>query len=64
MTDTLTDKTRLAIDGGPKAFEKMTGKPEPKIGIDEFLSIAERFGFRTEALDRIRQAAASREQGT
>jgi len=46
----------LAIDGGPKAFPKMTGKAQPKIGIEEFMSLAERFGFKPEALERIRTA--------
>jgi len=47
---------RLAIDGGSKAFRKRTGKLQPKIGIEEFLSIAERFGFSPAALKRIRAA--------
>jgi len=34
----------------------MTGKIRPKIGIDEFMSIAERFGFTPAALRRIRKA--------
>lgn len=59
MTDTLTDQTKLAINGGPKAFEKMTGKSEPKIGVDEFMSVAQRFGFNAEALDRIRTAVSN-----
>ena len=44
----------LAINGGPKAFENMTGKKKPKIGVDEFMSIAVRFGFSQDKLDRIR----------
>ncbi len=50
------ETTALAIDGGPKAFPKMTGKAQPKIGIEEFMSVAERFGFKPEALERIRAA--------
>ena len=50
----LADK--LAIDGGPKAFARMTGHAEPKIGVEEFMSIAERFGFTPAALKRIRKA--------
>ncbi len=46
----------LAINGGPKAFAGMTGKVRPKVGIEEFLSLAERFGFTGEALGRIRSA--------
>ncbi len=48
----------LAIDGGPKAFEGMTGKVRPKVGVEEFLSIAQRFGFTAEALERIRSAVS------
>ena len=40
-----TQKTKLAIDGGEKSFSGMTGSPERKIGVAEFFSIAERFGF-------------------
>lgn len=47
---------KLAIDGGPKAFDRRTGRAEPKIGLEEFMSIAERFGFNAEALKRIRGA--------
>jgi 8-amino-3,8-dideoxy-alpha-D-manno-octulosonate transaminase len=49
---------KLAIDGGPKAFEKMQGRAEPKIGVEEFMAVAERFGFSAEALQRIRAAAS------
>ena len=45
--------TKLAIDGGRKAFPKMTGTREPKVGVPEFLSIAERFGFSPAALRRM-----------
>jgi dTDP-4-amino-4,6-dideoxygalactose transaminase len=46
----------LAVNGGPKAVDQITGQSQPKIGLAEFMSIAERFGFSTAALDRIRQA--------
>jgi hypothetical protein len=36
---------KLAINGGRKAFEAMTGKRQPKIGVEEFFSVAQRFGF-------------------
>ena len=48
--------TRLAIHGGPRAFGKPCGRPEPKIGTDEFLAIARRFGFGPEAMARLRTA--------
>jgi dTDP-4-amino-4,6-dideoxygalactose transaminase len=49
---------KLAIDGGKKAFPAMSGKPEPKVGMDDFMSIAERFGFSADALQRIRSAVS------
>ena len=49
----------LAVNGGPKAFAGTTGKPEPKIGVEEFMSVAERFGFTGEALGRIRAAVSN-----
>src|ERR1041385_637834 len=56
MNVTATGSSQLAIDGGPKAFTQRTGKPQPKIGVEEFISIAERFGFKPEAIQRIRRA--------
>jgi dTDP-4-amino-4,6-dideoxygalactose transaminase len=53
---TITARESLALHGGPKSFPQMEGQPHPKIGIEEFMSIAERFGFSAEALDRIREA--------
>jgi len=53
----------LAIDGGPKAFPKMHGTKRPKIGIEEFLSVAERFGFSPEALARIRGVISEADLG-
>jgi hypothetical protein len=43
----------LAVYGGPKAFATATGVPQPKIGVEEFLSVAERFGFKPAALKRL-----------
>ena len=40
----------LAIDGGPQAFAQQHGRRQPKIGVEEFMSIAERFGFSDESL--------------
>lgn len=51
--------TKLAIQGGPRAFPKATGKAQPKIGVDEFMSIAERFGFSKPALKRLRRAVSN-----
>ena len=56
-------KTKLAINGGPKAFAKMQGKKEPKIGPDEFMSIAERFGLSSATLEKIRVAIGDEDWG-
>ncbi len=55
----VTEMTQLAVDGGPRAFTGVTGKAEPKIGMEEFMSIAERFGFSPEALRRLEQAVSN-----
>jgi dTDP-4-amino-4,6-dideoxygalactose transaminase len=54
---------KLALHGGPKAVSRVLGKAQPKIGVDEFLSIAERFGFSDAALARIRAAVGDDELG-
>jgi dTDP-4-amino-4,6-dideoxygalactose transaminase len=46
----------LAIDGGPKAVPQIEGREQPKIGLEEFFAIADRFGFSPEAQARIRAA--------
>jgi len=56
---TMKKADKLAVEGGPKAFPERTGKPEPKIGVEEFMSVAERFGFKPEALERIRAAISN-----
>lgn len=55
---TTTSPTQLAIDGGTPAFQGMNGKAEPKVGTEEFLSIAERFGYSPQAIARIRAAVS------
>lgn len=60
---TARDNERLAINGGPKAFPAMHGRKKPKIGVEEFLSIAERFGFSAEALERIRSVIGDEDLG-
>ena len=55
MIETKPD-TALALHGGSPAFPGMVGQPQPKIGVEEFMSLAERFGFSAATLDRIHQA--------
>ena len=54
---------RLALEGGLKAVTRIQGKGEPKIGVDEFMSVAERFGFSEDTLAKIRAAAEEEELG-
>lgn len=63
MLTTTTDTT-LAIHGGPQAFPAMMGRPQPKIGVEEFMSLAERFGFSTATLARIHQAITDEDWGS
>ncbi len=60
---TVAQREMLAIEGGAKAFERMTGKVRPKVGMEEFMSIAERFGFPPAALERIRGAVSEADLG-
>jgi 8-amino-3,8-dideoxy-alpha-D-manno-octulosonate transaminase len=53
----------LAIDGGQPAFPRMHGKKRPKIGAEEFLSVAERFGLSAEACGRIRSIVEAEDWG-
>jgi dTDP-4-amino-4,6-dideoxygalactose transaminase len=36
----------------------MTGKRQPKIGVEEFYSVAQRFGFKPDALERLKVAVS------
>lgn len=56
-------QTRLAIDGGPKAFPEMQGKKVPKVGPEEFMSLAERFGLSAATLAKIREAVEAEDWG-
>ena len=46
---------QAALQSGMKAVSRTERKGEPKIGIDEFMSVAERFGFSDQTLRRIRR---------
>ena len=52
---------QLALKGGPKAFRRMHGKAEPKLGVEEFLAIATRFGFKPAALKRLRATVSDKD---
>ena len=52
------DEQRLALRGGMQAVSRLVGKGEPKIGVEEFMAVARRFGFSPKALRRIHAAVA------
>jgi len=47
-------REKLGLQGGMKAVSSIEGKGEPKIGIDELMSIVERFGISRKNRERIR----------
>ncbi|MHB1294170.1 MAG: DegT/DnrJ/EryC1/StrS family aminotransferase [Anaerolineae bacterium] len=55
---------KLALQGGMKAVSTIEGKGEPKIGIDEFLAIGERFGFSDETLAKVRAILREEDMGS
>lgn len=57
------DKSKLAINGGPKAIEGFEGKGQPKIGNEEFLDLADIWGYSQETIDKIREAVDKEEMG-
>jgi len=58
MPSTVSTTEPLAVDGGPKAMDQLTGQRQRKLGVAEFFSIAERFGFSEEAMARLQQAVS------
>jgi len=54
---------RLALQGGMKAVAAIEGKGQPKIGADEFMAVAKRFGYSPQALKRIRAAVSAEDAG-
>jgi 8-amino-3,8-dideoxy-alpha-D-manno-octulosonate transaminase len=50
---TQANPAELAVNGGPKSVQAYQGQAEPKIGMEEFLAIAKRFGFKPAALERL-----------
>lgn len=57
------DAQRLALHGGLQAVSRIEGRGRPKVGVEEFMAVADRFGFAPATLDRIRQAVAEDDLG-
>jgi len=56
-------RQKLALQGGLKAVSSIEGKGRPKIGVEEFMAVAERFGFSSTALGRIREIVEQEDMG-
>jgi 8-amino-3,8-dideoxy-alpha-D-manno-octulosonate transaminase len=54
---------KLALHGSLKAVTRIEGKGKAKIGIEEFMAVAERFGFSAPTLKQIRAAASAEDIG-
>jgi dTDP-4-amino-4,6-dideoxygalactose transaminase len=54
---------KLALQGGMKAVSRIEGKGKPKVGAEEFLALARRFGFSPGTLKAIRQAVIAESMG-
>ena len=55
---------KLALHGGLKAVTRIEGKGKPKIGVEEFMSVAERFGFSAKTLKQIKAAVSKEDTGS
>ena len=57
------DKSKLAINGGGKAVEEFQGVSQPKVGDEEFLEMADVWGYSRETIAQIRKAIAADDLG-
>jgi len=55
---------KRALQSAIKALGKAAGRGKPKIGVEEFMSVAERFGFSKPTLKKIRTAVTEEGMGT
>ena len=63
MAKDTRQEQKLALRGGLKAVSQIEGQGEPKIGIEEFMSVVDRFGLSEEARDEIRAIAEEEDWG-
>ncbi len=57
------NQQKAALHGSLKAVTRFQGKGQPKIGIEEFMSVAERFGLSKKALAKIRKTVEAEDWG-
>ncbi len=58
------DGQTLALQGGMRAVGAIEGRGEPKIGVEEFMAVAKRFGLSPAALGKVRAAVEEEDMGT
>ncbi|MCE5237474.1 aminotransferase class V-fold PLP-dependent enzyme [bacterium] len=56
MASLRTDSQDLAINGGPRAVPSFEGTGEPKIGVEEFMELADAWGFGEATRTAVRAA--------
>ena len=54
---------QAALQGSLKAVSAIERKGKPKIGVEEFLSLARRFGLSSKTLAKIREALSEEDLG-
>ncbi len=54
---------KLALRGGLKAVSSIEGKGKPKIGVEEFMAVAKRFGLSATTLKKVRTAVEAEDMG-
>ena len=57
------EKQKLALQGGLKAVTQIEGRGRPKIGAEEFMSVARRFGLSSPARKKIKAVLRGEEMG-
>ena len=62
MADPAAQK-ELAVKGGKKTIMKFEAKDQPKIGLDEFMSLAETWGYSARTRERIKKILAKDKGG-
>ncbi|MGD2175949.1 MAG: aminotransferase class V-fold PLP-dependent enzyme [Candidatus Brocadiaceae bacterium] len=62
-TRTPREEQKLALRGGLKAVSSIEGKGQPKIGVEEFMAVARRFGLSETVLKKIREAVEAEDMG-
>ena len=57
------EREKAALQGSLKAVTRIEGQGKPKIGIEEFMAVAQRFGFADETLSKMREIAEAEDIG-